>query len=375
MTMRFLTLLSITIGLAAAFAQAQTTAPTVLPAGHPPLPSAYPALPAGHPALPSGHPDISNATPATQPASHGSMAIRVMQGTKDGPPVKGEPLTVELYSKGQVIRKIDAKVDDTGVTIIDGLSLVLPFQPMVRMMHGGLEYSIAGEVMDGQHPDQQVDLTVFESTEQPPAWQVQMLHVMATPTPDGLRVMQMLAIQNPSDRTWRGKADDKGKRATLSLAMPPGAQDVVVSGLLEHGSALTEDGRLVCSEPLQPGSAKAQINYLIPGKNGQASFKVTTPAPVKTMILFVPDGPQATVQGLESAGVHDMGEQKLRMFRGSELKAGQEVTISVSLPQVPVAQNVAASNVPKIIAGVGVGLIVVIGAFVVVLKTPKAKTR
>jgi hypothetical protein len=365
--MKFAILLFMSIALLAGATRAQTTLPAELPAGHP-------SLPAGHPALPSGHPDISNLTPATQPSSHGSLALRIIQGTKGGPAIKGEPLTVELYHQGKIIRKIDAKVDQTGVTIVEGLSLGLAFQPVVRMMHGGVEYTEVGDVMDGQHPDQQIDLTIYESTDQPPAWQVKMLHVMATPTPEGLSVMQMLAIQNPADRTYIGKADQKGDRVTLSLPMPAGAQNVVVQGLLEHGSALTEDGRLVSTQPLQPGSAEARINYVIPASQGTAKFKVTTPAPVQNMILFLPDdGSPAKVEGLEAAGVHEMGDHRSRMFRGSDLKAGQEVTIEVQLPQAPVAQNVAVSNVPKIIAGVGVALIVVIGAFVVLLKTPKAK--
>ncbi len=340
------------------------------------LPAGHPAIPGMQPALPSGHPDISGLKPATQPSSHGAIALRIVQGTTGATAIKGEPFVVELYYQGKVIRKVDGKVDDKSVAVLDGLPLALPFQPMARMIRGGVEYTVTGELMDSQHPDQQMDLTVYESTEEVPALQIQMFHVMATPTPEGLRVMQMLAIQNPGDRTWVGKADAKGRRVTLSLPVPPGAKEVVVSGLLEEGSALTEDWKLISTQPLQPGMGQAQVTYLVPGKDGQANIKVTTPAPVKNMILFLPDdGSAAKVDGLESAGIRESGDAKSRMFRGAELKAGHEVVLSITLPMASVPQNVAASNVPKIIAGVGVALIVVIGAIVVVLKTPKAKKR
>src|SRR5262245_2603540 len=106
-----------------------------LPAGHPDIGTApsktNPSLPAGHPTipsrvpsgagqLPSGHPDLSAASPSNRPdATHGALFIRAYQATKGGPAIGEEAVTVELYHRGKIIQKLDAKLDKAGATVLE----------------------------------------------------------------------------------------------------------------------------------------------------------------------------------------------------------------------------------------------------------------
>jgi len=322
-------------------------------------------------ALPPGHPELPGIAAPTQPASHADIAVRVLQGTQNAAAVAGEPIAIEMYYQGKIIRKIDARLDDKGVALIDDIPLTLPFQPVLKVVHQGVEYQAVGDVADSQHPTQQIELTVYEASDQTPAWQLHMRHVIIDPSPQGVKVTEMLAMQNPSDRTWLGAADASGARVTMALALPAGTQQIELGGDLTHSFVKIENERLVSAMPLQPGWSQVQLTYRVPAKDGQVNLTFTAPGPVKQMILFVPQGGAvAKVSGLEALGVQETGKGKMQTFRGVDLAAGHQTVVIASLAAPPIRGG-GAADVPKIIAGVGAGLILAVGVFIVLLRMPK----
>ena len=158
--------------------------------------------------LPAGHPEISNRAASTQPAITGKLTVHAVQGTKGGPTIAGDPVVIELYQAktGQMFKRIETKLDAQGAVVVEDLPVALGFQPRVSVRHGGAEYVVAGEAMDGVRADGKVDVTVYESTDQAPAWQVPMRHVIVHRVPEGLHVTEMLSINNPADHAWLGTA-------------------------------------------------------------------------------------------------------------------------------------------------------------------------
>ncbi|MGE5609528.1 MAG: hypothetical protein ACM359_09765 [Bacillota bacterium] len=363
-------LLGLSSALIATAAYGQAAPKSVL---NPMMPPHVPSqLPAGHPTLPAGHPDVSGMAPTTRPASHGGIAVRAIQGTAGGPAIANKDISIELYHEGKVIRKIDGKLDDKGILVVEDLPLSLPFQPVVTLSYQGVEYQTTGPVLDSLHPNQQLELAVYETTDQAPAWQVPMRHVLVEPTPEGLKVLEMLAFENPSDRTWLGTTDATGHRATLSMPMPAGIQNLQFGGDVHECCIKLQGGNLVNTMPLQPGAAQMQLTYLIPAKDGQASFNITAPGLVKNMILFVPqDGAAVKVDGLQAAGIRETGKGKMQTYRGADLQVGHQAVVTATLPVANTAASPVKTDAPKVIAGVGAGFILVIGAVVVLLKTPK----
>jgi hypothetical protein len=241
---------------------------------------------------------------------------------------------------------------------------------VVKLNHAGVEYSEVGELMDGQHAVQNVDISVFETTETAPEWNVAMRHVIVEPAGESLHITEMLVVENPGDRTWLGGKQADGSRASVSLALPPNAEKVELGEAMREGFK-SADGKLVQTTPLVPGMSQLQFAYALPLRDGKAQLTITAPAGVKHMMLFVPDTGQATAKGLEVMGSQDMGQGKMKVFKGSDLKAGHQAVLDVAVP-VP-AKNAGASlgTTPKIIAGVGGGLIVAIGTGIVLLKSPR----
>jgi len=325
------------------------------------------------PQLPAGHPEIPNLAPATRPAAHGTLTVRALQGTQGGPAVAGDDVTVELYHQQQVIRKLEGRLNQNGIITFDGISLLLPFEPVVTLTHGGVQYQQSGRVMDNQRPLQQIDLTVFETTEQAPPWQVHMQHVLVDTAGDKVNVTEMLAIENPTDRAWIGTTGADGKRTTLIIRLPDGAADVRTAGAMHDCCARFENGTLTDINPLKPGITQVQISYTLPVRNGQARLVMTAPAAIKRTMVVVPDnGTAVKADGLQMSGKRDIGRGPMQIFSGADLKPGQQVSLTayVSRP-APVAA--AHTRIPKIVVGVGAALILVVGAVVIFVRSPKVQ--
>jgi hypothetical protein len=376
----------------------------------PPVP-ASPTLPQGHPdiaqmiqqrqgsgQLPKGHPDISQmtkpaagngTTSAKTPTIIGNLTVRAVQSTKDGKAIPaGTPVTVELYQNEQVLDKREGKLDESGVATFDAIPVGLAVQPVARVRYSGVDFEATGEVMDGTHPDQQVQVQVYESTETQPAWQIRMQHVMLQPTIDGVQVMEMLAVENPTDRAWIGKAGADGKRTTTVFPLPAGAANVQLVGGFHESGVTTESDRIVNSMALAPGTSQFRVAYTVPVKDGKAEVGLSAPAAVSHAMFFVPDdGSAVTAQGLESGGVADMGNGKTRFYKAQDVAAGAVMKLSVSgitahteadSPSAPSSEShgsASSGQLAKVVAGAGGLAIFLVGGMLLLMKSPKRVTK
>src|SRR5687767_7984159 len=212
----------------AAAAAAATTVPAMnaqdLPSGHPDIAQMLEQrkaartkakmngeLPAGHPPI-SGMPAKTGAAVqamqpgTTQPAMFGTLVVRAVQGTAGGPAIGELPVVVDLLMGDQAVDKKQLKLDAEGALRLDNIPLSMNITPVVKVTYNGVEFTGHGGAMDASRAEQQVQVPVFESTDAAPAWTVKMQHVMLDPTVEGVRVTEMLAVENPTDRAWVGAA-------------------------------------------------------------------------------------------------------------------------------------------------------------------------
>ena len=388
-----------------------TDATPPLPAGHPKVPGAdaTPPLPAGHPtvpgatkpantgSLPAGHPTVTPG--AGQPGAKGLIVLKVVQGTKGAAAVGADALTVEYYSKeGEVLAKSEGKLSDKGEVTIKDVPLDVSVQPLVAVTHGGIVYRTPGSVMDAKAPEQAIELTVYEATDEQPAWEIRMRHVIVEPSPDGLGVTEMLSVFNPGDRTWTGKVDANKKRATLAITLPAGAREVQ-AGTAPNDVGVFADGRVTYASPMVPGATDFQIHYVLPSKNDAAEVTLIAPAATASLFVFLPDD-GTTVTTAELKKVEAKPGAKLRansrFYTAAPQKAGEKLSFTVSglaaakpaaaatpegtdedvatnEPAAPVKQE-GSSDVPavaKVVAGAGAAVIVATGVAFIFFKSPK----
>ena len=395
------------LGLAPAVAQTADSASPALPPGHPALPAAtgqlpqghpdisalmgpatqpaesgQPALPPGHPALPAqggqlpnGHPDINALMNKQTPAS-AKLVIRAKQGTKDGATLAGDQVTIAWYQPDQPVQQFQARLDDKGVAFVDNLPMNPAGQPLVTVTHAGVAHEAPGQIMNPSRPDQVVDVTVYESAEAAPAWKVQMWHVMVMPAPAGLAVTQVLAVENPSDRNWLGAADRAGKRTTLILPIPAGAQNVGLTNGVHDLPATIDGARLTTSVPLLAGVTQFQLSYILPMDHDHAKLDLVTPAEVSQLIVLLPDGGSVcTAEGLGKPEIAQTEQGPIRIYKAQDLKPQAHASLEIIRKAGPAKSEgpQSSSAIPKIAAAVGGGSLLAIGAGVALAKSPRRK--
>ncbi|HUS93449.1 MAG TPA: hypothetical protein VM695_16445, partial [Phycisphaerae bacterium] len=308
------------------------------------------------------------------PAPTASIAIEAVQGTEGGPKVAGDEVTVELFHHGRAIKTIETQLDEHGVVTVEDLPLMPPFQPRVTIRHAGASYPAVGRPMTVQQPSQKITVKVHEVGQVTPDWDVAMRHVIVRAVPEGLHVTEMLAVRNPTDRAWLSAPDADGKRSSVALPLPAGAQNVEPGGAFDSCCTRVADGKLVSSAPLTPGLSQYQVSYLVPAPGGEAEIAVVAPAAVRNLMVFVPEdgSTQAQAEGLSEAGVFDVHKVPMRCYKAADLAAGQRTALRLSnLPRMQQPEDApgAASQTPQLLAAIGGGAMLVICLFVLLSRS------
>jgi len=318
--------------------------------------------------------------PATGPATHpagamtGSVFIEAIQGTKDGPPVGGDVVSLEMLHSGGHVKTVKTRLDASGRAVIEGLPLAEPFRPRVTVQHAGGEYQAVGPVVSRTRPTQKIVVKVFETTDQVPAWDVPMRHVMLLPSPHGLLVREMLAVRNPTDRAWLGRTGP-GQQSSMVLRIPAAATEIKLSGAFHTCCSKIIDGAVVSTRPMAPGISQYRVSYVLASPEGRAALEITAPAPVKRLMVFLPEG-QGTLEadGLKRGDVLSVRDKPMRAYEASDLPVGDRRSVTVgglSREASPAEQAAASSTLPKMLVIVG-GIVMLI-LIIVVLVKPRRK--
>jgi hypothetical protein len=229
--------------------------------------------------------------------------------------------------------------------------------------------------MTPANPHQKIELRVHETTDEKPDYKIQMRHVYAIAREEGVRVMDVMVVQNPADRAWLGTADANGERSAVWVQLPAGAKDIEMEGGFHACCARVEDGKITSTAALVPGQTQFRVAYLLEPKDGKLEMAIHTPAPVGGMMLMVPEDQtgQITVTGLQRGqSFRARGDGMLmRSYTGRGLMPGQVVNLAVAeLPQAAAEEGFWSG--PKVIGIVG-GVIVLLLCIVFLAARPARK--
>jgi hypothetical protein len=321
---------------------------------------------------------------AAPKATTGSLAVHAVQGTPGGPAIGAAKLRVDLVHRGMIVHTIEDTLDEHGVLMLENLPLEIPVQPIVSVEYAGLSYQQVGATMDAQHPQQQVEVKCYEKTTETPAWRVRTRHAMLSAAPQGVKVTELLSIENPASQTWVGIPGRDDEPVTTVFRLPVDAEHVSVGRGFHEGrhTTLTE-GMLINHLPLMPGQTTLQFSYVIHVEGEDATIELVSPAEVDQTMVVVPDAIKvAGVQGLSKGGSSPMGDSTAQMYLAANTAAGQPMTIRLApnpsateaATRAPTEPIDASPNggIAKYIGLVGGGLIIVIGIIIIFARSAKS---
>jgi hypothetical protein len=310
--------------------------------------------------------------------------VRAVQGTVGGPAIGSDEISVQVLRGDEVLGRIDTELSEQGLATIDGMPIGPRFHSLVTVKHAGVEYQAVASPGGGS--SQTITVTVYETTDKPVGWEVRMRHVMLQPTAEGVQVTDMLAIDNATDRAYVGVSGPDGSKTTFQLPLPANSTNVQLLGGFHDCCTKIENGRIINSMAIIPGTTQYRLVYTVPMTNGKAEITAAAPAITKNLIVFAPeDGTTITATGLES-GTANMGDRKTRFFKATAVPADQPVTLKISgtptrstaEPAGPARGAAAVSDltqIAKVTAGLGGLLILLLGGAMLVRKAPPTHAR
>lgn len=292
------------------------------------------------------------AQPAAQPRAQQPGVETVMQSAPTGrltvravlasegktTPVPGAEAHIHLFHNNKPFKEIKVLLDEQGSAVVADIPVVMGVVPLVRVQYQGLTYQETGRPLDAATRDGTIEVKVYESTEDTPAWRIPMRHLMIKPGDASATVTELVIVDNPSQKTWLGKdPDEKGNRATVDLCLPEGAREVTLeSGF--HGWCCTSlQGRVLrVRMPMMPGQARFRFSYSVPAGGGAASIGVTSPVPVDHMMFLLPDDGSPVTPAADTAelspSVSGNGPSRARIYSCNNLAPDRAVGLLVSAP-------------------------------------------
>jgi hypothetical protein len=178
-----------------------------------------------------------------------------------------------------------------------------------------------------------LSLTIYETTEDASAIQVESLHLLFDFPPDGtVQIVEMWVLSNLSDRTVVASMDNP----VVDVMLPDGAIGLSFEeGVLGDRFYLTESG-FADTAPLQPGREVSELvfSFFLPYRRGLDLIQ-RMQYPVNTVIVLIPDsGPEVQGAGIEDQGVMRVSSIAFRHYRLDAINrdANLEITLSGSAP-------------------------------------------
>jgi hypothetical protein len=332
-------------------------------------------------AQPAGQPqDIEKILQGAPTGTLTVKAVLVNGGTSS--PVPGAQARVDLFHDGKAFKEYKVLLDEHGTAVLSGLPVVMGVAPLAIVEYKGLTYTEGGPTMDAANREASVEVKVYDTTEEAPAWRIPMRHVMVTPSASGVAVTEMVVTENPTDKTWLGlnPPDEKGNRTTVNLTLPKGAADVTLeSGF--HGWCCTsfEGGELKIKMPMMPGQKGFKFSYTVARDGGAGTpLSVASAAPVEHLMFLLPEDGTSVSPAPDSAELKAesavQGGMAVRMFQCDALRTGQAAGLLISgAPTAGPRAGDSRAWPAQTWIGIGAGALVVGGLAVWRLRAMSAK--
>jgi hypothetical protein len=179
-----------------------------------------------------------------------------------------------------------------------------------------------------------IDVPVYETTQDASAIQVQQMHVLFNFAQDGLEMTEIYALSNTGIRTVKDavKLDD-GKAATMRYPLPKDA-DFIFFQPDTADRFVKFAGGFADTSALLPGGQgdRFAVQYMVPYSQDR-TFEYTAPVDIKALNFLLPQGSGVTLKGDGLAGPQPVtleAGKSYEVYALNDIRAGQSLRVSLS---------------------------------------------
>lgn len=264
--------------------------------------------------------------PAAQSPAVGSVAGRVTNGTEGADLPAGLEITLHGFDGQAEAVTRTTRVDPQGAYAFDEVENAPGRLFVVTVLYQGVLYGTEIAHMPEDGASTEIPLTVYETTTDPSAAQIDRLHLLLQfPSEDTLEIVELWLVSNLGDRTLA----TSGGEGLLQISLPPGAGPLS----FEEGERFREvPGGFVDTFPLRPGEGSGQLtfSYQLPYRRS-LELERTFPLPIAAAVILAPEaGPAVSGPSVIDAGIRPVGEIVFHQYEVDPIPAGVPVVLTLA---------------------------------------------
>jgi|GEM_PF-1930176 len=272
---------------------------------------------------------------SSQAAEGGSLHGQIVMGTKGSPipPDLQLQLVALAADGGEVFRKQTTAAPD-GAFTFEGLGETPPNRYLIGVPYKGVAYTTT--VVPSPN-DTTVSLPIFDTTTDTSVVVISSdTLTMLEGKNATVEVLQLLKVQNRSDRSYIGVGDDQkaesgpGGRRVLKLPVPEGAFSIAPSDPGNTQALVNDTGGLAATRPLVPGETLVSYVYKVKFPRSGWQLRKRVEYPTEHEDLLVGPGLQLkAASGFSYVEQRKLGKTLYRRYRSSAYAPGGEIGADV----------------------------------------------
>lgn len=262
-----------------------------------------------------------------------SVTGKVLNKTQGGGSVAGLEVTFHRYSDSAEKEKETTKAGSDGSYSFTGVATNGAVGFLVSVKYLDVDYYSEPLEFTKDATSKTVDLNVYETTTNGDKISVDKAHVLIDITEGTLGVMELRVVNNTGDRTFIGDkaVTQDGKKATLKLPVPAGAQNIQFRQGVVGSDVVQTDGGMVDTGPVPPGTKELVVAYDLPHDSSDFVFSRPMAYDTKSVDVFVLDvGAKVTADQLRSVEPVQADTTRYLHLTGGPLKASDTLTMKLT---------------------------------------------
>jgi mono/diheme cytochrome c family protein len=304
-----------------------------------------------------------------------TVPLGVVSGTvtsASGSPIpSGLDVNLHAFDQMTIVFTDTTKLKEDGTYAFENIEM-----PNGRGFLTTLEYDgvIYGSDISVVENNTQIDLPieVYETTTDPSILVVDRAHYFFDfLDKNTLQVIELLIISNPTSKTLIAPKEGE---PVVTFPLPTGATNLQFQDGELGGRYLSTENGFGDTVPVRPGSGNYQVvySYDLP-YDGKLDFVRPAIFPTNAIVILSPAGSiKVKGEGIQDAGVRDMQGVQYQMYNGSNLKAGDELHLTITGKPASAAPAFSKGSANNLVIGVGAfGLVLIfIGAWLYLRNKP-----
>lgn len=268
-------------------------------------------------------------------AGDGVVEGAVIQGTPDGGAVDGIEVVLRAFVNFAEVDAFTTTADEQGRFRFEELAAGENMVYVLETTYDDVRYGSDFFRLDLQEPQQQVDVEVFETSDDGSGVTVARTNWVIDFEPGALVIGQIATFGNESASTFIGESIEGVELpVTAAVNVPADAERIEFRDGMLGVNYFRVGDTIYDTAPLIPGAETRQmvVSYRLPMDADGGAVSQALRHPTGEVNLLVADLPdvEVTVQGLDFAQTDTIQEVPYRIWSGAELAAGTEIGVEIA---------------------------------------------